>query len=278
MELNWFKSLLYGLISGLADILPISAEAHQILLMKLFGSEGRRDLMDLFIHLAISAALYMSSRKQIVRMARARSLAKVPKRRRRRPLDTNSLMDLSLLKTMLVPVILSFFLFQYTAALQQKMIWIAVLLFVNGLILYIPQFLPTGNRDSRTLSRVEGLLMGLGGALGILPGISPMGCMLSVGSVCGVERGYCLNLAMLMNMAINLGLVVLDVMGLIQYGVDSFSFLILVQYIVTAAAAFGSTMLGVKIMRMLSKNNGYSIFTFYSWSVALFTFILNLMA
>ena len=72
-------------------------------------------------------------------------------------------------------------------------------LFFNGIILYIPQFLPTGNRDSRTLSRVEGLLMGLGGAASILPGISAVGTAMSIGSVCGVERKYGLNMVLIMH-------------------------------------------------------------------------------
>ena len=176
MDLNWFESFLYGLFSGLADILPVSAEAHRILVLKCFGIQSSTELMKLFAHLGVFGAMYFSCRKQIVRIHRARRLARVPKRRRRRPLDTRSLMDFSLLRTMLIPVILGFLLNRYVEPLKEKLIWIAVLLFLNGIILYLPQFFPTSNRDSRMLSRVEGLLVGLGGALGILPGISAVRC------------------------------------------------------------------------------------------------------
>ena len=180
MDLNWLESFLYGLFSGLADILPVSAEAHRILVLKCFGIQSSTELMKLFAHLGVFGAMYFSCRKQIVRIHRARRLARVPKRRRRRPLDTRSLMDFSLLRTMLIPVILGFLLNRYVEPLKEKLIWIAVLLFLNGIILYIPQFFPTSNRDSRMLSRVEGLLVGLGGALGILPGVSAVGSALSV--------------------------------------------------------------------------------------------------
>ena len=278
MDLNWFESFLYGLFSGLADILPVSAEAHRILMLKFFGIQSDNGLLNLLIHLSIVGALYYSCQKQIVRMTRARSLARVPKRKRKRPLDTRSLMDFSLLKTMLVPIILSFFVYNHAAQLGDKLIWIAVFLFINGIILYIPQFLPSSNRDSRTLSRVEGLLMGLGGAFGILPGISPMGVAISVGSVCGVERVYSVNMALLMNMAVNVGLIVMDVVGLISTGIGTLSFMILIRYIVTAAVAFGAAMLSIRLMRTLAANTGYALFAFYCWGIALFTFILNLMA
>lgn len=278
MDLNWFESILYGLIAGLTDILPVSAQAHKILLLKVFGHTGRSDLMHLLIYLGIFTALYYSSQKHLVRMSRAQKLSRVPKRRRKRPLDTRSMMDLSLLKTMIVPIILSLFLHQYAQNLVSSLVLVVVFLFVNGVILYIPQYLPSGNRDSRTLSRVEGLLMGLGGGLGILPGISGMGAATAVASVCGVDRSYGLTMAMMMNMAVTAGMMVLSAMGILNNGLETLSVLIFVRYVLTGVAAFGGTMLGIKIMRVLASGNGYGLFGFYCWGLALFTFILNLVA
>ena len=45
-----------------------------------------------------------------------------------------------------------------------------------------------------------------------------------------------------------------------------------------AAVAFGAALLGVKLMRLLAANNGYTLPAIYCWGVAMFTFILNLMA
>ena len=42
--------------------------------------------------------------------------------------------------------------------------------------------------------------------------------------------------------------------------------------------ALGGTMLGVKFMRHLASGNGFSGFGVYCWGLALFTFILNLIA
>lgn len=278
MDLNWFESLLYGLFSGLGDILPISAEAHRILMLKFFGISSDNTLLTLFVHLGVIGALYVVCRQQLVRMSRAQALKRVPKRKRRRPLDTRSLMDQSLLITMLVPVVLGLLLKQKAASLSDKLIWIACLLFVNGILLYIPQYFPTANRDSRTMSRVEGLLMGLGGALGMLPGISSVGAALSVGSICGVDRAYGLSMALLMELGIQVGYLVLDVLALMAVGAGTLSFGILVRYLFAAAVAFAGAFGSVKLMRALANNVGYGFFGFYCWGIALFTFILNLMA
>lgn len=278
MDLNWLHSLLYGFVSGLADILPVSAQAHKVLLLKFCGVKGDMDLLNLLIHLAIVGALYYSCQTHLIRMNRARELARVPKKKRKRPLDVRSLMDWSLLKTMVVPVILGVILYQYTTTWQTNLILITLFLFLNGLFLYIPQYLPSSNKDSRTLSRVEGLLMGLGGTVSVLPGFSAMGVALSVGSVCGVEKGFCLNMALMMNMILAAGMAVYDILGIMNNGLGDLSVMIVLRYLVTAATAFGGTALGIRILRYLSQEHGYSLLGVYCWGVALFTFVLNLMA
>lgn len=277
MELNWLQSMLFGLVSGLTDILPVSAQAHRVLLLKFFGARELSDFVGLMLHLSVFAALYWSSRGQFVRMNRARALARVPKRKRKRPLDVRSMMDWSLLKTMLIPVLLGLFLYRYVLELDSKLILIALMLFLNGLILYIPQFLPSSNRDSRTLSRVEGLLMGLGGAVSILPGISTVGTMVSIASVCGVERVYGLNMTLIIKMFMMIGLMVYDVIGIISNGFGTLSFVLILQCLIMALIAFGGSLLGIRIMRRLAAGHGFSLFGVYCWGLALFVFILNLV-
>ena len=278
MELSWFESCIYGLFSGLLDIVPVSAQAHSVLLLKFFGVKASSDFLNLLIHAAVLAALYYSSQTQLIRMKRARALARVPKRKRKRPLDVRSMMVWSMLKTMLIPAVLGVFLRKYTAGLQGKLMLVSLFLFLNGLILYLPQFFPTSNRDSRTLSRVEGLLMGLGGAVSAVPGISAIGTTTSIASVCGVDRTYGLNMALMMNMGIAAGLMVYDILSIAANGFGTLSFLILVRYLLSAAAAFGGAVLGIKIMRNLAVERGFSSFGVYCWGLALFTFILNLIA
>ena len=278
LELSWIKSCIFGLLSGLLDIFPVSTEAHRILLLKFFGLKSASDVMNLLIHLSVFAALYYSSQIHLVRMRRARELARIPKNKRKRPLDTRSMMDWSMLKTMMIPAVLGVYLRKYTSDLSSNLMLIALFLFINGLILYLPQFFPTSNRDSRTLSRIEGILMGLGGMASAVPGISAIGATTSIASVCGVERTYGLNMALMMNMAITAGLIVFDLLGIVNNGFGVFSFLILIRYILSAAAAFGGTLLGINIMRKLAAEQGYSVFGVYCWGLALFTFILNLIA
>lgn len=277
MDLNWLQSLLFGLISGLTDILPVSAQAHRMLMLKFFGLKSITSLLALMMHLSVFIALYLSSRGQFVRMNRARALARVPKRKRKRPLDVKSMMDWSLIKTMLLPTILGLLLYQYARNMQTNLLTIAAFLFLNGVILYVPQFLPSSNKDSRTLSRLEGFAMGCGCAVSILPGISTVGTVVSIGSVCGVERVYSLNMAFIIKMFLMAGLMVYDVLGIISGGLEALSFSIILKYLVTAALSFGAAMGGIRLTRRLASEHGFGLFGVYCWGVALFIFILNLV-
>lgn len=278
MDLNWVQSMVYGLLSGLTDILPVSASAHKILLLKFFGVKGNMEGMDLMIHLGILGGLYFCNQSQFLRFSRARALAKVPKRRRKRPLDTRSLMDISMLKTMLIPVVIGLLLYRHAVSLQTRLPLLAIFLLINGLIVYLPQFFPTSNRDARTLTPVEGLLMGLGGAVSVLPGISSVGAATSIGSVCGVEKSYCLNMSLLMHMGITIGLAVYDIMAIASVGLGTLTVVMLLRYLLTGLVACGGTILAIQLMRYLAAHYSYSLFALYSFGLALFTFILNLVA
>ena len=278
MNFGWFESLLLGTITGLTEILPVSALAHSRILVKFMGKGEIPAMLNLFMHLGVLAALYVSCQTHILKMLRAKKMAQIPKKKRKRPLDTRSLMDFKLWTTMLLPIILMLLVYRYMKSTASNMIIMATFLFLNGLILYIPQFLPSSNKDCRMLSRAEGLLMGIGGALFAIPGLSGMSAALSVASVTGVERKYGLNMILLMNMGILAGKAIYDILDLISSGIGSMSFTVLVTYLLAAAVSFVVAFLTIKFMRLLAEGKGYGFFAYYSWGMALFTFVLSLMA
>lgn len=277
MELNWLQSILFGLVSGAADIIPVSGQAHRLLLLKFFGVNQMPNLLALVLHLSVAAALYLSSQGQFVRMNRARALARIPKKKRKRPLDTRSMMDWSLIKTMLVPTVIGLLLNSRVRGWSVNMFLIAGMLFLNGLVLYIPQFLPTSNRDSRTLTRLEGVLMGLGAGASVLPGISTVGIMVSIASVCGIERLYGLNMTFIVKLFFLMGLMVYDLLAIITDGLGGLTVMLLVQYLFTGLLSFGASMFAIRLLRRLAPEHGFHTFGVYCWGLALFTFILNLV-
>lgn len=278
MDLNGLQSLLFGLISGLTDILPVSAQAHKAVLLKLFGLSSEPLILRFMIHLATLAALYYCCQNHIMRISRQRRLARIPKKRRKRPLDTRTLMDYKMLRMMAIPVILSLIAYQKTSVWNHSLNWIALFVLINAVIMYLPVLMPSGNKDSRSFSPFEGLLMGIGGATAIVPGISSLGTTTTILQLRGADRTFALNMALLLQMAVSAGMIVMDIVAMSNYGVGIVSFTAVAYCILAAAAAFAGVFLGIKILRMLAVNIGFNMFAFYNLGLALFSFILFLTA
>ncbi len=278
MEFNFLESLLYGLIAGITDILPISAQAHKSILMMLFGVDSEPTLLRILIHGATLAALLYCSQGYLRRMIRQVKLSRIPKKRRKRPLDMRTILDYRLLQTMMIPLILGFLFYPKAAQLQNGLNWIALFSLINAAILFFPQMLPSANKDARTMTRVESLSMGLGAAAGVVPGISSMGSMLSVASVCGADRTYAVNIAMTMYIPITILLLIFDVLSILTAGfIGSLSLWILLSYLLAAVAAFIGGVLAIRILRSLAAHTGFTLFAWYSLSVAILSFVLYLM-
>ena len=278
MDLTWSQNLVYGLISGLTEILPVSGQAHRLVLKKIFGGHNIPELTLLLIHIGILAAVIISCQNHLSRIHRAKALARIPKKRRKRPLDVVSLMDYSLLQTMVIPVILAFILLHKVTEYENNFFLVSGLLLVNGIVLYIPQYLPGSNRDSRTLTRLHGIWIGLASALSALPGISAMGMALSVGQICGEDRKYGLNMALLLECVVLVILMILDIITMAQVGLAGISFSMIMQSILAGIGAFATAVLAIRFMGKMAEGNGFTLFAYYCWGAALFMFILTLFA
>lgn len=274
--MDWLYHILYGILSGLADILPVSALAHQRIFDTMIPDDTITSFTRLMVHMAILGALYYNSHSQLIRIGRAVKLAQIPKRRRTRPLDTKSLMELQMLKTMAIPLVIGFIFYSKAVAFVNTLLIMSVVLLVNGIILYIPQFLPGSNKDARSMTPIDSFLMGIGGGLAVLPGMSAIGVTTAIGSVRGGEKSFNLQIALTMNIGVMLGMILMDLVGIFSVGMDIDGFTGFLYACVAAGTAFGGSVLGIRIMKRLAQKDGFGIFAYYCWGVALFSFILYL--
>ena len=276
MNINWLESLLYGFISGLAEFLPISAQAHQTILAKLFGLTGNSAFINLWIHCGMLLGLYVATREHLWVLYREMRLAAVPKRRRRREPDAKSIMQIKLIKTAFWLMAVCFIFYPVTRLWQNKIHIVGLLLIVNGLIIIVPQFLFSGNKDARRMSAADGILLGLANGLFILPGISRIAISTTVSHARGVERTSALNWALCLSIPALAFLIGFDIYSIIFAGTGVNAFVDVIKCLLAAASAYLGSYLSITVMRFISVHSGYYAFGYYSWGAALFAFILFL--
>ena len=275
--LNWLQSLIVGLISGLTDVLPVSAQAHQTILLTCFGGTELYAVTRLAIHLATLVTLLILSWGQIGRIRRQLRLARMPKRHRNRPIEMASLMDARIIRTAVWFILAGLLLYRVTESIRAGLCWVALGSLANAVILYLPRLFPTADKDSRLVTPLESAQMGLGAGAAILPGISSVGVPYSLGVLHGVDRGYMFHLAVMLHMIFELGLVVYDVLEIVALPVLLTDSGALLSYGLAALSAVVGTVFGYRLLRGAAEKFGLTGFSFYSFGVALLAFMLYLM-
>ena len=276
MELNWLQSLVFGLVSGLTDLLPLSSQAHQTILLKFFGQTGGIPVTRLVIHLASALTILVCMRGRLGQIRRQLRLLRMPKRRRNRPVDVSVLMDLRILRTALVPMLAMLLLYGVTRRWNGLLV-LAGLSLCNAAVLYLPSLLPTADKDSRLVTPMESLYMGLGAGAGILPGVSSMGVGYSVGILHGIDKKYILHLAIFMHLVISAGRIFYDVLDLISTGVAAPGVWEILGWAAAGAAAVAGTVMAMRMLDRVGPRKDLTGFAFYSFGMALLAFILYLV-
>ena len=276
MELSWIQSMALGLVSGLTEILPVSSQAHQTILLNFFGGEGAAPMTRLVIHTAVFLTVLFSTWGQIGRIRRQLQLVRMPRRRRNRPVEMTALMDAKIIRTAIFPILLMLLLYSVSRRMG-SMLLLALVSLVNAAILYLPGLFPTADKDSRLITPLESLFMGLGTGAAVIPGISSIGASYSVGVLHGVDRKYMVHLSLMMHLIFTAGLVFYDLLDLVSAGGAAFSTSALLGWAAAGVAAAVGTRMGLRGLDRAARKKGLTGFAFYSFGVALFTFILYLV-
>jgi undecaprenyl-diphosphatase len=275
MEWNGLFGLIYGLLSGFFEFLPVSPQIHQLVFGKIAGLDEPGYGLSLAVHLGALAAVILSYYPKLSKFSRERKIAAQPMRRRKRQPDVVSLMEWRLLRIASVPVILACLLASWLGRYMEKLWLLAIFAALNGVLILLPQYLSRANKDARSLSPLDATLAGLGGFLSILPGISKVGMVTSVASMRGADRQFGLNFAYLLMIPALTALSVGDI-GMMIFAESASSvpfFTGVLACIASFAAAFG----GIQLMRFLVQKDTLEGFACYNWGIAMFAFIIYLI-
>lgn len=275
MEWSWLQSVVYGLTSGVCEFLPVSADAHRALFSYLTGSGQEELVFRLICHVCVLLALLLSCRPKLEKLRRERKIAKVPAKKRRRQPDVKTVLDIRVLKMALLPLLLSFVFYIPARNLANDLWLLALILAANGIILFLPQLFPRGNKDSHSVSAVDSLLMGFGHGVGVIPGISGIGSAVSLGKIRGLDRQYAVDMCLLLSIPALLAMIGLDVYSIAAFGAAA-SFGQIIPYFLAGVTAFLGAYFCVILMRFLAVKIGFSGFSYYCWGAALFVFVLYL--
>ena len=271
--MEFLRYLFYGFISGCAELFPISGQAHQILLQKLFGWDTAKPFCNLLVHLAILASVYVSCRGLFVSLKRQQLTAA-----RRSTYHRKHSYDLNLIKTVIVPMVIGQILLFAATKNGISTALLIIFMMINGMILLIPEYMRQGNKDASSMSGFDGIALGILTAISVFPGIARNGLITSYSLSRGADRKNALNWALILTIPALVLLCCFDIANIFMIGWGIGSFVDFLLCLVSAIGAFAGGYLAVLGLNFLVANSNFSVFAFYSWGFALFYFIIYLIA
>ena len=275
--MNWMASIIYGLVSGLTEIFPVSSQANQMVMRQLFGVSQKEPVRDLLVHIAILLAIIFACRRLFARVRREQVLAH---RMRRNPSQIHALKgvyDMRLVRSAVPIMVIGLFANLFFARFYNNRSLFSLMLLLNGAITLIPVYMHQGNKDARVMSGLDGMLIGLAAALSAIPGISRNGAIMSVSLLRGAQKENGVTWAMLLSVPAMVVWILIDIISMFTVGVGSITLALLAGYLLSMLFAFAGAFVAVSFIRMLISRGDYSGFAFYDFGLALLAFILYLI-
>ena len=274
--MNWLQSLLYGIISGLAEFVPISSYGHQVFLRRVFGQEQRDPLMDLLVHIGLLLAVMVSCRSALAgyiqEFSGTKRRRRINVRNQRRTYDLRFLIAASL-------VMLAVLLFnRSTVALEGNFLWLCGFFVINGIVFYVLDHMRHANKDSSQMSGMDAILTGFMGGMSIFPGISRVGMCLASAVGRGAEKSVAYNWALILSVPALMLLILFDLIGLFVTAGFAITFIGFLHSVLAAIGAFVFGYLIIMFMRLMIVNSGFAGYACYCWGAAMLTFVLYLVA
>jgi len=270
------ESFFYGLVSGITEFLPVSSKAHQALLRFIFGVDEKLPIQELFIHIGVLIAVLVAARESIVRLFREHQSVSLKRRKRAKTARHTAYYDLRLIKTACLPLLVVSMIYVVTRRIESDLVTLMILVLLNGAFLLIAEHSRHGNRDARTMSGFDGIVLGVLGGASSLPGLSGTAMISTYATIRGAEGKNIAEWAILLSIPALVFSACFDIFCVTAATVVSMNSTAFLGYFVSACTAFCGGYIGISVLRLVLANSGFSKFSYYCFGIAILIFLLYL--
>ena len=276
--MTWPSAIIMGLVQGIAEFLPISSSGHLAIAEHLLNMQGASEIpqfYDVLLHLGTLVAVFIAYWDEIYDMiveffAGVGDLVHhttprvVPPARR--------MILLVIVGTLPLFVMVPFR--RFFEGLSDNMYFIGGALLFTGVLLFVSDRVRRGGKTEKTATLLDALLVGIGQAIALCPGISRSGMTITAGCFTGFERKFAVRFAFLLSIPAVLGANILTLKDAIDAGIDFSSVPVyLVGVVVAAVSGYAS----IRLLRYVADKGRFGAFAYYCWAAGVLTLVLTIL-
>ncbi|HWT73426.1 MAG TPA: undecaprenyl-diphosphatase UppP [Mobilitalea sp.] len=241
------QAIIYGIVQGIAEFLPISSTAHLVLVPWLFGWRDPGVVFDVALHLGTASAVILFFFKDWLNLIYA-GFAK--------PKTKDGKLFWLLVLASIPGALFGVLLNKYMENFRNPAL-IGVMLIIMGIILYAADKYGKKEIDIKEIGMKRSIIIGISQVFAIIPGVSRSGVTITTGRILGLTRESIAKFTFLMSAPIILGDGLYHAKDLLHTHVDKAPFF---TALITAAVVGA---LSIKFLLNYLKNKGFGIFAIY---------------
>jgi undecaprenyl-diphosphatase len=241
------QAIIYGIIQGVTEFLPVSSTAHITLLPWLFGWKDPGAVFDVALHLGTAAAVILFFLKDWLKLIKSGFTD---------PRSTDGRLLWFVAAATIPGAIAGVLLDKFMEGFRNPAL-IGIMLISMGIILYVSDRLAKKDVILEQIGLKRSISIGIAQVFAVIPGVSRSGITMSVGRMLGLTRESIAKFTFLMSAPIILG-------DALYHAKDIGS--IQVQAAPFAAAVLTSAVVGILSIKLLLeylRKKGFALFAVY---------------
>ena len=257
------EALLVGILSGVTAFLPVSQSSHLALLSNVLrfpNADPSDPFLQISIQIGLIAAVLLGFRRD------RRRLASAFKKNNRA-----ASVYLQLLVLAAVPLLVSILLRHLMEQLLSHTVFISLLLFANGLLLYTAEQRSIVRNTSK-LTAQKALLIGGGHAAAAVPGLSGSGAAISLGLLTGSNYESAFRFACRLSAVGGCLWLPFRIVDAFSYG--EFSPFHLLVCVLTCVFGY----LSIRFLRRTLSRSGLCPYAYYCWGFSFVLLVFSLIS
>jgi len=242
-----FEALVLGIVQGATEFLPISSSGHLVLLPAALGWAAPTIVFDTTVHLATLLAVVVVFWHDLVWLIVSwwRGL------RRGQPFkETESRLAWWVILGTVPGILTGIFLEKNFESLFASPHAVGLFLLLTALLLVLAEILGRRQRDFSGITWLDSLLIGIGQAAAIAPGLSRSGTTIAVGMFRGISREAAARFSFILSIPIIAGAGLVQLDKLISHGgLSAEAPLLLVGFVTAAVCGYAAIRLLLAYLR-----------------------------